>query len=65
MAKLFKKDNFDDIMNAVEAKNQTDFNTACAKAGLVQKEQTWLWNYLSNYDEGLRKALDDAAGSGW
>ena len=76
MSVLFRKENFINVMKAVELheiarsnpdrelarKARIDFKNACIKAGLDEHQRRWLWNYLRNY-----KQRNDWAcpGGGW
>ena len=57
MSKLFRRENFEDVIEAINEPDkktaQKGFTIACEKAGLTEKQTTWLWNYLKNYNKEL------------
>jgi hypothetical protein len=81
MSVLFRKENFVNVMMAVELyatakkerdkeqmdKARNDFIAACGNANLKEDQTIWLWNYLSHYKQKEESEWERNAcpGGGW
>jgi hypothetical protein len=64
MSELFQEENFEKIVEIInrpksDRNREKDFMNACPST-ISDRQKTWLWNYLKNYDPSL-----NWASSGW